>query len=76
MDLFSCLSPFVFCSFASGSSGNCYYVGKQDEGVLVDVGISAKQILNLLAENDIPLSQIKAILITHDHIDHVLGLET
>jgi glyoxylase-like metal-dependent hydrolase (beta-lactamase superfamily II) len=32
--------------------------------------------LNLLAENDIPLSQIKAILITHDHIDHVLGLET
>ncbi len=75
MDLFSCLSPFVFCSFASGSSGNCYYVGKQDEGVLVDVGISAKQILNLLAENDIPLSQIKAILITHDHIDHVLGLE-
>ncbi len=34
MDLFSCLSPFVFCSFASGSSGNCYYVGKQDEGIL------------------------------------------
>ena len=40
MDLFSCLSPFVFCSFASGSSGNCYYVGKQDEGVIVDVGIN------------------------------------
>ena len=75
MDLFSCLSPFVFCSFASGSSGNCYYVGKQDEGVLVDVGISAKQILSVLLKNDLPLSQIKAILITHDHIDHVKGLE-
>lgn len=76
MDLFSCLSPFVFCSFASGSSGNCYYVGKQDEGLLVDVGISAKQVKEMLLKNDIPLQNIKAILITHDHIDHVLGLET
>ena len=75
MDLFSCLSPFVFCSFASGSSGNCYYVGKQDEGVLVDVGISAKKVMENLVRNDIPLSHIKAILVTHDHIDHVLGLE-
>lgn len=75
MDLFSCLSPFVFCSFASGSSGNCYYVGKQDEGILVDVGISAKQVKELLVKNDIALESIKAILITHDHIDHVLGLE-
>ena len=71
MDLFSCLSPFVFCSFASGSSGNCYYVGKQDEGLLVDVGISAKYVLKYLTKNDLPLSSIKAILITHDHIDHV-----
>ena len=75
MDLFSCLSPFVFCSFASGSSGNCYYVGKQDEGLLVDVGISAKYVLKYLTKNDLPLSSIKAILITHDHIDHVKGLE-
>ena len=75
MDLFSCLSPFVFCSFASGSSGNCYFVGRQDEGVLVDVGISAQQIVNDLLTNEIPLDRIRAILITHDHIDHVKGLE-
>ena len=75
MDLFSCLSPFVFCSFASGSSGNCYYVGKQDEGVLVDVGISAQQVVKCLKQNDLTLKNIKAILITHDHIDHVKGLE-
>lgn len=75
MDLFSCLSPFVFCSFASGSSGNCYYVGKQDEGILVDVGISAKQIMKTLQKNDISVNRIKGILITHDHIDHVAGLE-
>ena len=75
MDLFSWLSPFVFCSFASGSSGNCYYVGRQDEGMLVDVGISAKQVKVKLAEQDLSLKSIKAILITHDHIDHVSGLE-
>lgn len=75
MDLFSCLSPFVFCSFASGSSGNCYYVGKQDEGILVDVGITAQQILKSLAQNDLSMANIKAVLITHDHIDHVKGLE-
>lgn len=75
MDLFSCLSPFVFCSFASGSSGNCYYVGKQDEGILVDVGINANQIVTGLQMNDLSMSKIKAILITHDHIDHVKGLE-
>lgn len=75
MDLFSCLSPFVFCSFASGSSGNCYYVGMQDEGLLVDVGISVKQVKEKLAGQDLSLDNIKAILVTHDHIDHVLGLE-
>lgn len=76
MDLFSCLSPFVFCSFASGSSGNCYYVGRQDEGLLVDVGISARQVKQNLAINHQRLENIKGILITHDHIDHVLGLES
>lgn len=75
MDLFSCLSPFVFCSFASGSSGNCYYVGKQDEGLLVDAGIGMAQIKRCLGRIDLQLSQIKAILITHDHIDHIKGLE-
>ena len=74
MDLFSCLSPFVFCSLASGSSGNCYYVGKHDEGVLVDAGISLSQIKRRLSRVDIQLSQVKAILVTHDHIDHIKGL--
>ena len=75
MDLFSCLSPFVFCSFASGSSGNCYFVGRQNEGLLIDVGISARQVKEKLMQQDLSLNNIKAILVTHDHIDHVLGLE-
>lgn len=76
MDLFSCLSPYVFCSFASGSSGNCYYVGSQHEGVIVDVGIFANDVVKYLTANDISLDNIKCIFITHDHIDHVKGLST
>lgn len=76
MDLFSCLSPYVFCSFASGSSGNCYFVGSQHDGVLVDVGIFANDVVNGLALNDIALGSIQAVFVTHDHIDHVKGLKT
>lgn len=65
----------MFCSLASGSSGNCYYVGKHDEGILVDAGISASIIESRLKKIDIPISKIKAIFVTHDHIDHIKGLE-
>jgi len=74
LDLFSSLYPFVFCSLASGSSGNSYFVGSGDEGVLIDAGISARRIVKSLAENGISMAQIKAILITHDHSDHIKGL--
>lgn len=74
LDLFSSLYPFVFCSLASGSSGNSYYVGNGDEGILIDAGISARRIVKSLAENGISMAQIKAVLVTHDHSDHVKGL--
>lgn len=76
MDLFSALYPFVFCSLASGSSGNSYYIGNGDEGLLIDAGISSRRIVTSLAENGIGMEQIKAILITHDHNDHIKGLAT
>ena len=50
-------------------------MGKQDEGLLVDVGITAQQVIAGLRKNDLRIGDIKAILITHDHIDHVKGLE-
>lgn len=75
MDLFSCLSPFVFCSFASGSSGNCFFIGVDDEGILIDAGVSASQLKKDLMKINILPENIKAILLTHDHIDHVKGLE-
>jgi phosphoribosyl 1,2-cyclic phosphodiesterase len=76
LDLFSALYPFVFCSLASGSSGNSYYVGNGDEGLLIDAGISSRRIVKALAENGISMGQIKAVMITHDHSDHIKGLAT
>ncbi len=61
-------------SIASGSSGNCYYVGNGDTHLLVDAGISGKRIEEGLGSIGIKASELNAILITHEHIDHVKGL--
>lgn len=59
---------------ASGSSGNCVYVGSDNTHVLVDVGISGKRTEMGLNANGISMKDISAILITHEHIDHINGL--
>lgn len=64
-----------FCSLSSGSSGNCYYVGNEFHGILVDAGISASSIRKFLKSIDISIQTIEGILVTHNHIDHVKGLE-
>jgi phosphoribosyl 1,2-cyclic phosphodiesterase len=65
---------FQFCSLSSGSSGNCYFIGSNSEGVLVDAGISARRIRKILEEIGVGLPLIKGIFITHDHIDHISAL--
>lgn len=62
------------CSIASGSSGNCIYVGSGDTHLLVDTGISKKRIEEGLAELDIKGEELSGILITHEHTDHIQGL--
>ncbi|HHT96989.1 MAG TPA: MBL fold metallo-hydrolase [Clostridiales bacterium] len=62
------------CSIASGSSGNCIYVGSNDTNILIDVGISKKRIEEGLKTIDIDPTTISAILITHEHTDHIAGL--
>lgn len=62
------------CSIASGSSGNCIYVGSDATHLLVDAGISGKRTELGLAELGICGKDIDGILITHEHIDHVQGL--
>lgn len=62
------------CSIASGSSGNCICVGSDNDHVLIDVGISGKRIENGLCSIDLKADEMKGILITHEHIDHIAGL--
>lgn len=65
---------FGFCPLASGSKGNCLYVGSQTTRVLIDAGISATTVLERLTEVGIDPQTIEAILITHEHSDHIKGL--
>jgi phosphoribosyl 1,2-cyclic phosphodiesterase len=65
---------FSFCSFASGSSGNCYMVESDNTVLLIDVGISGKQILAGLEENGIDIEDVDGILLTHEHVDHVRSI--
>jgi len=61
-------------SIASGSSGNCIYVGSDTTHLLVDTGISMKRTEEGLNAIDISLRDMDGILITHEHSDHICGL--
>jgi phosphoribosyl 1,2-cyclic phosphodiesterase len=63
-------------SLNSGSNGNCYYVGNEQEAVLIDAGISCREIEKRMHRLHLPMERIKAIFISHEHIDHVKGLQT
>lgn len=60
-----------FMSFGSGSSGNCSYVGDRRCGFLIDAGIDAKRVITDLRDNGIMPEQVKGIILTHDHHDHI-----
>ena len=61
-------------SFASGSSGNCTLVSGGDKYILVDAGISLRRIKSCLSLRGLELSDISAVLLTHEHTDHVCAL--
>ncbi|MBQ9672994.1 MAG: MBL fold metallo-hydrolase [Ruminococcus sp.] len=58
----------------SGSKGNSYYIGSGSGGVLIDAGRSCKQILTALDDNNIDINKIRAVFVTHEHIDHCSAL--
>jgi phosphoribosyl 1,2-cyclic phosphodiesterase len=67
------------CALASGSSGNCFYVENEfhgmNQGFLVDGGISCKRICERLAQIGRSEDNVKAILVTHEHSDHIKGID-
>ena len=67
---------FKFCSLYSGSTGNSLFIETNDTKILVDAGESCKKITESLSNIDISMDSINAIIVTHEHIDHVKGLGT
>src|SRR5919112_3323584 len=72
---FLCLSMSLFItSIASGSNGNCYYIGNSTDAVLVDVGISCREVERRMKRLGLTLQKVKAVFISHEHSDHIQGL--
>lgn len=67
---------FNFTSLYSGSSGNSLLVETDNAKILIDTGVSAKKIVDALTSFDTNINDIDAILVTHEHTDHVQGLGT
>ncbi len=65
-----------FVSLSSGSSGNCYYLGNDTKSILIDVGIGTRAIRKRLLEQGISVESVSAVLVTHDHFDHIRSLGT
>ena len=64
-----------FYTFFSGSKGNCAFISDGDTNILIDAGVSASRIINSLKEISISPEELDAVLVTHEHSDHVSGLK-
>ncbi|MBC7849798.1 MAG: MBL fold metallo-hydrolase [Chitinophagaceae bacterium] len=67
------MSLFI-TSLNSGSNGNCYYVGNGKEAVLVDVGISCREVEKRMKRLGLDIYSVKAIIVSHEHSDHITGV--
>ena len=69
------MSLFI-TSLNSGSNGNCYYIGNENEAVLIDAGISCRETEVRMKRLGLSIDKVKAVFISHEHTDHIKGLET
>ena len=67
------MSLFI-ASLNSGSNGNCYYIGNDREAIFVDAGISCGEIEKRMDRLGLPMEKVKAIFVSHEHTDHILGI--
>lgn len=63
-----------FCPLASGSKGNALYLGTKEAKILIDVGISKRMLEKRLQTIGVDMASIDAIIVTHEHHDHIYGL--
>lgn len=64
------------CSFSSGSKGNCTYIETENAKVLLDVGVTVKHVLDCFEKLSVNPADVNAIIITHEHSDHIKGVES
>lgn len=69
------MSLFI-ASLNSGSNGNCYYIGNQTEAVLIDAGLSCREIEIRMKMRSLQIKNVKAIFVSHEHTDHIKGVST
>ncbi|HYG03544.1 MAG TPA: MBL fold metallo-hydrolase [Chryseosolibacter sp.] len=69
------MSLFI-ASLNSGSNGNCYYIGNQEEAILIDGGISCRETEKRLKRIGLSIKNVKAIFISHEHGDHIHGVSS
>ena len=62
------------CSLSSSSSGNCTYVASENTKLLIDAGLSARRVVELLEGIGVFISEISAIVVSHEHTDHIKGI--
>lgn len=63
-----------FMSLSSGSCGNCYYLGTESGAIIIDAGVSLRRLKKVLMEYNLDYDSFSAVLVTHDHLDHIRHL--
>lgn len=68
------MSLFI-ASLNSGSNGNCYYLGNEEEAILVDAGISCRETEKRMKRLGLCMEKVKAVFVSHEHTDHIAGIQ-
>ncbi len=63
-----------FLSLSSGSCGNCYFLSDCQSGILIDAGVSVRRLKKTLMDHGLGTDSFQAVLVTHDHLDHIRNL--
>jgi phosphoribosyl 1,2-cyclic phosphodiesterase len=66
--------PLFISSLNSGSNGNCYYIGNNEDAVLIDAGISCRETERRMKRSGLSFANIKAVFVSHEHVDHITGI--
>lgn len=69
------MSLFI-TSLNSGSNGNCYYIGNDKDAILVDAGISCREVESRLKRLGLQMQKVRAVFVSHEHNDHIKGIPT